>query len=78
MGINWTLDICGRTEVIEHMREHGRSGFEAAPILKYGSGDPLHTVAQLRFPHEISHGLIDTNLMRETPRCGHVDRKSVV
>ena len=72
MGINWILGICARPDVIDCMREQGLSGFEAVPILKHKSGEPLHTVAQLRFPKVLPHGLIDDNVEMETPSCGHV------
>ena len=72
MGINWILDICARPDVIDCMRERRLSGFEAVPILKHKSDEPLRTVAQLRFTHELAYGLIDANLRKETASCGHV------
>lgn len=71
LGIYWLLSICARSDVAEAMRKRGLSGFEATPILEHRSGNPLSTVVQLRFPHELSEGLMDENLVRETPACGH-------
>ncbi len=72
LGINWILDICARPDVVDSMRKQGLSGFEAAPILEHKSAGPLQTVLQLRFAEETACGLLDDNLERESPSCGHV------
>lgn len=72
LGIYWIQGLHARPDVVECMREQGLSGFDVGPILNHKTGQPLRTVVQLRFPHEIGHGLIDSNLERDNPRCGHV------
>lgn len=70
VGIHWIYAVCARPDVVDCMRE-GLTGFEESTILKHKDGSPLTTVSQLRFPHTLERGLIDTNLQRENPDCGH-------
>lgn len=72
MGIHWTFNIFARPEVIEVMSKNKISGFETMPALHYKTKEPLNTVMQLRFTQELSKGLIDDNLKRELPECGHI------
>jgi len=72
MGINWTLDLFSRPEVIDTMFREKISGFEEMQVIHYKSMEPLNTVKQLRPTHELPGGIIDDNLTKDCPACGHV------
>jgi len=72
MGIFWTFNIFAKPEVIEVMSKNNINGFETMPALHYKTKAPLNTVMQLRFTQELSKGLIDDNLTKEFPECGHI------
>ena len=72
MGINWTFNIFAKPEVIKVMSKNNINGFETMPALHYKTKAPLNTVMQLRFTQELSKGLIDDNLTKEFPECGHI------
>ena len=70
--VNWTFDLFTRPEVIDTMFREGISGFEEMQVVHYKSLEPLNTVRQLRIIHELSGGIIDDNLTKEFPACGHI------
>jgi len=71
MGINWTYNIFARPEVIETMLNEGISSFEVMPAIQHDTMEQLNTVKQLTFTQELLGQVIDDNLKKELPKCGH-------
>lgn len=72
MGIFWTFNIFVKPEVIETISSEGLTGFEIIPAIHYKTKEQLSTVKQLKFTQELSGKIIDDNLTKELPKCGHI------
>jgi len=72
MGINWTFDIFAKLDVIEAMLSEGISGFETISAIHHDTKAPLNSIKQLKFTQELLGKVIDDNMTKELPKCGHI------
>ena len=72
MGIYWTFNIFAKPKVIETISSEGLGGFEIIPAIHYKTKEQLSTVKQLKFTQEFPGHVVDDNLTKELPKCGHI------
>jgi len=71
MSIFWIFELFALPEVIVAMRNAGITGFEELLPIHYKSLEEIKTVKQLRFTHELEGYIVDDNLKKTFPECGH-------
>jgi len=72
MGINWTFNTFARLEIIKTMSNEGISGFEVISAIHHDTMEQLNTIKQLKFTQELPGRVVDDNLTKELPKCGHI------